>query len=70
MFDLTAANIAGKYPGKAGLAMMLHMVFKVMTLMSQHIKYFDWIMRQSGVITSMFSDAKGKSCNQIFSAIS
>ena len=29
MFDLTAANIAGKYPGKAGLAMMLHMVFKV-----------------------------------------
>ena len=30
MFDLTAANIAGKYPGKAGLAMMLHMVFKVL----------------------------------------
>ena len=29
MFDLTAANIAGKYPGKAGLQMMLHMVFKV-----------------------------------------
>ena len=29
MFDLTAANIAGRYPGKAGLQMMLHMVFKV-----------------------------------------
>ena len=29
MFDLTAANIAGKYPGKAGLQMMMHMVFKV-----------------------------------------
>ena len=29
LFDLTAANIAGKYPGKAGLQMMLHMVFKV-----------------------------------------
>ena len=32
MFDLTAANIAGKYPGKAGLQMMLHMVFKVRSL--------------------------------------
>merc|ERR1719494_802865 len=29
LFDLTAANIAGKYPGKSGLQMMLHMVFKV-----------------------------------------
>lgn len=30
LFDLTATNIVGKYPGKAGLNMMLHMVFKVM----------------------------------------
>ena len=29
LFDLTASNIVGKYPGKAGLNMMLHMVFKV-----------------------------------------
>ena len=29
MFDLTAGNILGKYPGKAGLSMLLHMVFKV-----------------------------------------
>lgn len=29
LFDLTATNILGKYPGKAGLSMMLHMVFKV-----------------------------------------
>ena len=29
MFDLTPANIASKYPGKAGLNMLLHMVFKV-----------------------------------------
>ncbi|XP_043542313.1 dynein regulatory complex protein 11-like, partial [Chiloscyllium plagiosum] len=29
LFDLTAKNIAGKYPGKAGLQMMLHMVLKV-----------------------------------------
>ena len=31
MFDLTPANIALKYPGKAGLNMLLHMVFKVET---------------------------------------
>ena len=29
MFDLTPYNIATKYPGKAGLNMLLHMVFKV-----------------------------------------
>ncbi|XP_029081525.1 dynein regulatory complex protein 11 [Monodon monoceros] len=29
LFDLSAANIAGKYPGKSGLQMMLHMALKV-----------------------------------------
>lgn len=29
MFDLTAANIAGKYPGKDGLKMLIHLIFKV-----------------------------------------
>ncbi|XP_055977538.1 dynein regulatory complex protein 11 [Sorex fumeus] len=29
LFNLSATNIAGKYPGKAGLQMMLHLVFKV-----------------------------------------
>ncbi|MBN3287535.1 DRC11 protein, partial [Polyodon spathula] len=29
LFNLSSANIAGKYPGKTGLQMMLHMVFKV-----------------------------------------
>uniref|UniRef100_H2YYK9 ATPase AAA-type core domain-containing protein n=1 Tax=Ciona savignyi TaxID=51511 RepID=H2YYK9_CIOSA len=29
LFDLTAQNIAGKYPGKSGLAMLIHMVTKV-----------------------------------------
>ncbi|XP_066201272.1 dynein regulatory complex protein 11 isoform X1 [Saccopteryx leptura] len=29
LFNLSAANIAGKYPGKSGLQMMLHMVLKV-----------------------------------------
>jgi hypothetical protein len=29
MFDLTAANIAGKYQGKEGLKLLIHMIFKV-----------------------------------------
>lgn len=29
LFDLTAANIAGKYPGKAGLIMLIHLINKV-----------------------------------------
>ncbi len=29
LFDLSPLNTAGKYPCKSGLAMMLHMVFKV-----------------------------------------
>jgi hypothetical protein len=29
LFDLTATNIVGKYPGKSGLNMLLHLVIKV-----------------------------------------
>ncbi|XP_037706090.1 dynein regulatory complex protein 11 isoform X2 [Choloepus didactylus] len=29
LFNLSASNIAGKYPGKSGLQMMLHVVFKL-----------------------------------------
>ncbi|XP_003798312.3 IQ and AAA domain-containing protein 1 [Otolemur garnettii] len=29
LFDLSSHNIAGKYPGKSGLQMMVHVVFKV-----------------------------------------
>lgn len=37
LFNLSATNIAGKYPGKTGLQMMLHMVFKVfITLPGSH----------------------------------
>ena len=36
MFDLTPANIATRYPGKAGLAMLLHMVFKVSSPLLRH----------------------------------
>ena len=29
LFDLTATSIVGKYPGKSGLNMLLHLVSKV-----------------------------------------
>lgn len=29
LFDLTPANIAGKYPGKTGLTMLVHLINKV-----------------------------------------
>ncbi|XP_069555042.1 dynein regulatory complex protein 11 [Brachyistius frenatus] len=41
LFDLSPLNLAGKYPGKSGLAMMLHMVFKVARLMQPSVIWFD-----------------------------
>ena len=38
LFDLSPLNLAGKYSGKSGLAMMLHMVFKV-THSSRNVCY-------------------------------
>ena len=29
LFDLSPANLAGKYPGKDGLKMLMHLIFKV-----------------------------------------
>ncbi|XP_051930873.1 dynein regulatory complex protein 11 isoform X1 [Hippocampus zosterae] len=37
LFDLSPLNIAGKYPGKSGLAMMLHLVLKVARLMQPSV---------------------------------
>uniref|UniRef100_A0A3Q1F917 IQ and AAA domain-containing protein 1-like n=1 Tax=Acanthochromis polyacanthus TaxID=80966 RepID=A0A3Q1F917_9TELE len=37
MFDLSPLNTAGKYPGKSGLAMMLHLVFKVARLLQPSV---------------------------------
>ncbi|XP_013865764.1 IQ and AAA domain-containing protein 1 [Austrofundulus limnaeus] len=37
LFDLSPLNTAGKYPGKDGLAMMLHMVFKVARLLQPSV---------------------------------
>ena len=41
LFDLTATNIVGKYPGKSGLNMLLHLVIKVSKLMQPSIIYID-----------------------------
>ncbi|XP_051965419.1 dynein regulatory complex protein 11 isoform X2 [Xyrauchen texanus] len=37
LFDLSPLTVAGKYPGKSGLQMMLHMVFKVARLMQPSV---------------------------------
>uniref|UniRef100_A0A8C2F6Z2 Zgc:153738 n=1 Tax=Cyprinus carpio TaxID=7962 RepID=A0A8C2F6Z2_CYPCA len=37
LFDLSPLNVAGKYPGKSGLQMMLHVVFKVARLMQPSV---------------------------------
>lgn len=29
LFDLSPSNLQGKYPGKTGVQLMIHMVFKV-----------------------------------------
>nr|XP_057930400.1 dynein regulatory complex protein 11 isoform X1 [Doryrhamphus excisus]XP_057930401.1 dynein regulatory complex protein 11 isoform X1 [Doryrhamphus excisus] len=41
LFDLSPLNIAGKYPGKSGLTMMLHLVFKVARLMQPSVIWID-----------------------------
>lgn len=42
LFDLSPMNTAGKYPGKTGLAMMLHMVFKVKFSSLTRPCQYDW----------------------------
>uniref|UniRef100_A0A8C3SNL8 IQ motif containing with AAA domain 1 like n=1 Tax=Chelydra serpentina TaxID=8475 RepID=A0A8C3SNL8_CHESE len=37
LFDLSPDNLVGKYPGKAGLSMLMHMVFKVARLMQPSV---------------------------------
>ncbi|XP_038571768.1 dynein regulatory complex protein 11 [Micropterus salmoides] len=41
LFDLSPLNTAGKYPGKSGLAMMLHMVFKVARLLQPSVIWIE-----------------------------
>uniref|UniRef100_A0A670J961 IQ motif containing with AAA domain 1 like n=1 Tax=Podarcis muralis TaxID=64176 RepID=A0A670J961_PODMU len=37
LFDLSPRNLVGKYPGKAGLQMMIHLVFKVARLLQPSV---------------------------------
>ena len=41
LIDLTATNIVGRYPGKSGLNMLLHLVIKVGRLMQPTVIYID-----------------------------
>lgn len=41
LFDLSPANIVGKYPGKSGLIMLIHLVLKVSRLVSYKLKQVD-----------------------------
>ncbi|XP_070817354.1 dynein regulatory complex protein 11 [Chaetodon trifascialis] len=41
LFDLSPLNTSGKYPGKSGLTMMLHMVFKVARLLQPSVIWIE-----------------------------
>jgi len=41
MFDLSPANLVGKYPGKTGLIMLIHLIQKVSRLLQPTILYFE-----------------------------
>ncbi|KAK4877607.1 hypothetical protein RN001_010113 [Aquatica leii] len=41
LFDLTPANIVGKYPGKSGLIMLIHLVLKMSRLLQPSVIYMD-----------------------------
>lgn len=41
LFDLTPANIVGKYPGKSGLIMLMHLVTKVSRLLQPSVIFMD-----------------------------
>jgi SpoVK/Ycf46/Vps4 family AAA+-type ATPase len=41
MFDLSPANLVGKYPGKTGLIMLMHLVSKVSRLLQPSVIYFE-----------------------------
>lgn len=40
LFDLSPANIVGKYPGKSGLIMLMHLISKVTRLLQPAVIYF------------------------------
>nr|XP_033333762.1 dynein regulatory complex protein 11 isoform X2 [Megalopta genalis] len=41
LFDITPANIVGKYPGKSGLIMLVHLISKVSRLLQPSVIFMD-----------------------------
>ncbi|KAG9430941.1 dynein regulatory complex protein 11 isoform X3 [Apis mellifera carnica] len=41
LFDITPANIAGKYPGKSGLIMLMHLISKVSRLLQPSVIFME-----------------------------
>ncbi|XP_025270729.1 dynein regulatory complex protein 11 isoform X2 [Camponotus floridanus] len=41
LFDITPVNIAGKYPGKSGLIMLVHLISKVSRLLQPSVIFMD-----------------------------
>ncbi|XP_017795745.1 PREDICTED: IQ and AAA domain-containing protein 1, partial [Habropoda laboriosa] len=41
LFDITPANIAGKYPGKSGVIMLIHLISKVSRLLQPSVIFMD-----------------------------
>lgn len=41
LFDISASNIVGKYPGKSGLTMLMHLVSKVSRLLQPAVIFLD-----------------------------
>lgn len=41
LFDISASNIVGKYPGKSGLTMLMHLVSKVSRLVQPSVIFID-----------------------------
>lgn len=45
MFDITPSNIVGKYPGKSGLIMLLHLISKVNFITDYHYRLLSRLER-------------------------
>ncbi|XP_064015656.1 dynein regulatory complex protein 11 [Pogoniulus pusillus] len=57
LFNLSASNIAGKYPGKMGLQMMLHMVLKVARQLQPSVL---WIGDTERIFSKAVQKAEGE----------
>jgi hypothetical protein len=61
LFDLTATNIVGKYPGKSGLNMLLHLVIKVSRFgydLEQLLKQLKYLLPRDGFLSTLTNAIK------------